>query len=85
MAAEKGISRSEELALLRTRLANERTLLSYVRTALALGASGLGLVFLFEGPLTDTFGWMLVALGVAVVAFGIWGFVALRTCLASQG
>ena len=85
MAAEKGLSRSEELALLRTRLANERTLLSYVRTALALGASGLGLVFLFQGPLTDAFGWMLVALGVAVLVFGVWRSVALRAWLYSQG
>jgi putative membrane protein len=85
MAAEKGLSRSEELALLRTRLANERTLLSYVRTALGLGAAGLGLVFLLEGPLTDAFGWMLVALGVAVLVFGVWRFVALRAWLDSQG
>jgi putative membrane protein len=78
MAADGGLSRSEELALLRTRLSNERTFLSYVRTALALGAAGLGLVFLIDGLLTDVLGWVLLAVGVAVLGFGVWRFVRLR-------
>jgi putative membrane protein len=84
MAADGGLSRSEELALLRTRLSNERTFLSYVRTALALGAAGLGLVFLIDGLLTDVLGWVLLAVGVAVLGFGGWRFVQVRGRLDQQ-
>jgi uncharacterized membrane protein YidH (DUF202 family) len=67
---ERGLTRGEELALLRTRLSIERTVLSYVRTALSLGAAGLGLVFLLDGLLTDVAGWFLVAVGIVVLVVG---------------
>ncbi len=70
MTDERGLTRGEELTLLRTRLSIERTVLSYVRTALSLGAAGLGLVFLLDGLLTDVAGWFLFAVGIVVLVVG---------------
>jgi putative membrane protein len=49
------------LAIDRTRLANERTLLAWVRTAVMLLVSGMTLMKLFAGV------WFLEALGMALI------------------
>ena len=62
---------SDNLALVRTRMANDRTGLAYIRTSLSLMASGGGLITLFETPFASIPGWILVLAGVVV---GIAGF-----------
>ncbi|WP_231121581.1 YidH family protein [Motilibacter peucedani] len=47
-------------------LANERTLLAYVRTALALMAAGVGLLQISDHRVDEVAGAALVVLGVAV-------------------
>lgn len=47
-------------------LANERTMLAYLRTGLALMAAGAALIQLFDGPIDTASGIGLVGLGVAV-------------------
>jgi putative membrane protein len=64
---------SDTLALVRTRMANDRTGLAYIRTSLSLMASGGGLIKLFEAPVAIISGWLLVFAGVIV---GIAGFRA---------
>jgi putative membrane protein len=64
---------SDILALVRTRMANDRTGLAYIRTTLSLMASGGGLITLFETPLAHIPGWILILAGVVV---GIGGFRA---------
>jgi putative membrane protein len=59
------------LAIDRTRLANERTLLSYIRTAIAVLASGLGLVYLFDAKGVHVMGWALVVLACGFVGWGV--------------
>ena len=55
-------------------LANERTFLAYVRTALALDAGGLAVAHLFDGAGTERLGQAagagLIALGVIVAVAG---------------
>jgi putative membrane protein len=71
----------DHLALDRTVLANERTLLAYVRTALALLAGGGTLLRFFQGDhLIEALGALLLLLGVATAALGLWRFrsVAVR-------
>jgi putative membrane protein len=49
-------------------LANERTMLAYLRTALALMAAGIALLHLFDDPLDHAGGTALVVAGILVAA-----------------
>lgn len=75
---EKMIVR-DHLAADRTAQANERTFLAYIRTALAFGAGGIGLIKLFGEsiPIIVT-GWILITLCFVVLVFGIIRFIQFR-------
>lgn len=69
----------DHLALDRTRLANERTLLSYMRTALMLIVAGATAVkFVGESDAVIITGWVFVGLGVVVAVIGAWRFLTMR-------
>jgi len=64
-----------ELDKLRTTLANERTLLAYIRTALALLIFGMAAIKFFpETALIVILGWLFMASGVFVLVWGIGHF-----------
>ena len=69
----------DHLALDRTRLANERTLLSYLRTALMLLVAGASAVK-FVGQSHDVVftGWLFIVLAFAVAIIGTWRFLDMR-------
>ncbi len=72
-----------ELARGRNRLANERTMLAYMRTAIMLFATGGTLIKLFAPALAAVIGgWLIIAIGVFVVVIGLWRFLRIRTKLA---
>jgi putative membrane protein len=72
----------DHLALDRTRLANERTLLAYLRTALMLMVAGATVVkFVAENTSVIVTGWVFIAFGALVGAFGIWRFNAMRKAI----
>ena len=72
----------DHLALDRTRLANERTLLAYVRTAFMLAAAGATALKLFvETTAVVITAWIFIALGAFVVLFGTWRFVSMRRAI----
>lgn len=75
---------SDRLAISRTDLANERTLLAYVRTALALAAGGVGLVQFFTSPAVVALGWVLIPGGVTVLVVGVVRFQRARRFLRKQ-
>ena len=54
----------------RTKLALNRTFLSYVRTAIGLFASGIGLVILQDQRLVSILGILLIILAIAILIFG---------------
>ena len=66
------------LAADRTALANERTLLAYVRTALTLGVAGGSVVHFLEGPVVDALGWTLIGAGAIALAIGVMRFVRMQ-------
>ena len=72
---------SDRLAISRTDLANERTLLAYVRTALALAAGGVGLVQIFTTHAIMALGWALIPGGALVFVVGVVRFRRARRTL----
>ena len=71
----------DHLALDRTILANERTVLAYGRTGLSVVIAGAGLIKLFEGPATHISGYLLIAFGVAITAFGFDRYVRMQRAI----
>jgi putative membrane protein len=63
------------LAADRTALANERTYLSYIRTALAFSAGGFGLIKLFPTVFFVVLGWILVGAGIIIAVIGTIRFI----------
>ncbi len=60
---------------LRTVLANERTLLAYIRTVLSAWIFGMGaLKFFSESLFLVCFGWGVIAFGTFILVYGIWQF-----------
>ena len=69
----------DHLALDRTRLANERTLLAYLRTALMLIVAGATAEKVMGGsPTIVVTGWSFIGFGGLVAAFGVWRFLAMQ-------
>lgn len=80
--SEPSTETRDYLALVRTDLANERTLLAYGRTALMVAATGVTLMkFYPESMLVRTTSWPLVALGVLIALFGVIRFIRLQSRL----
>lgn len=65
---------SDRLAATRTEMANERTLLSYVRTALALAAAGVALVHVFTNQTIVMIGWLMMPVALLLLVFGFTRF-----------
>jgi putative membrane protein len=69
----------DSLALARTDLANERTLLAYLRTAIMLLSSGGAVLKLFGDQRAWLLGgWSLVGIGCLVALFGAARFARMR-------
>jgi putative membrane protein len=66
------------LAVDRTELANERTLLSWVRTALALIISGATCLHFIDGPRAELGGVGLIVLGLGAIAVGAARFARVQ-------
>jgi putative membrane protein len=60
----------EYLAIERTKLANERTLLTYIRTGLYFLVAGSTLGYVIDSTFWSVMGWPLVAVGVLIAVFG---------------
>jgi putative membrane protein len=70
----------DELAIDRTRLANERTFLAYVRTAMMLLIAGGTAIKLFgDAPIAVVVGWALIGLGTGIGLFGGRRFLTVRS------
>jgi inner membrane protein YidH len=69
----------DHLARDRTKLANERTLLAYIRTAFMLFVAGATALKVFvDTPGVVLTAWLFIGLGVFVGVFGAWRFVVMR-------
>ncbi len=68
----------EHLALERTKLANERTLLSYTQAALYFLLGGLTLLQLTQYEELHYIGYLAVFFSILFVTVGIWRFIVLK-------
>ncbi|MEC4685061.1 MAG: DUF202 domain-containing protein [Nitrospirota bacterium] len=64
----------DHLAAQRTTLANERTFLSYVRTALTLLVAGVSFIKFFGSVVIQVLGWILIPLGLFTLVKGVISF-----------
>ena len=64
--------------------ANERTLLAYIRTALAMVGAGAGLLHFFQTTGSRLSGVFLIAAGVIGLLIGIWRFRTIRRHIAGR-
>ena len=79
------IDRRDQLAIARTDLANERTLLAYGRTSLMVAATGVTLIKFFPNlVLACGVGWLLTILAALIGIIGIVRFAKLRRRLNQQ-
>jgi len=68
----------EHLALERTKLANERTLLSYTQASLYFLLGGLTLLQLQQYEELRYIGYLAVVFSVLFITVGIWRFIVLK-------
>ena len=72
------------LALDRTRLANERTFLAYVRTSIMVGVSGVSLIKLFpDSRFAQISGWTLLPIAALLMLFAAGRFLRLKHSLST--
>ncbi len=74
----------DHLAVDRTSLANERTFQAYVRSGLAFGAVGFGLIKLIETTIAlVTLGWILIVIGIITLIIGTIRFFQFRKSISA--
>lgn len=71
-------------AVLLTILANERTFLAYVRTALTLFIGGISMIQFFDTSALYFTGWILLLLTPAFLIAGLWKYHAVYRLLQQQ-
>lgn len=64
----------DHLAIGRTTLANERTLLAYIRTAMAAFIAGVSLIKFFDSIIIEIIGWIFVPSGIITIIVGLIRF-----------
>lgn len=72
------LSLSEQLALDRTILANERTFLSYSRTSLTVFVVGVTFIKLFNFPIIEILGWVFLPISFVIFFLGVRTFKKIR-------
>lgn len=88
-APEPAAAVQQRLAYDRTYLANERTYAAWLRTGLAVAAGGIAIAHLLPEPSRHSIpafvlGTAFVLLGVAVMSYGAWQFVAIARKIAEE-
>ena len=74
----------DRLARQRTELANERTLLSYIRTAMGFFIVGVPAVWWLELPGVQALGVVSLVVGVAFLGVGAWRFFTIKAWIDQQ-
>ena len=71
------------LAVERTELANERTFLSFLRTALTLFAAGVTFIQFFDSVWLEWLGWIFIPISIILVILGCFSYKKMRRAISS--
>jgi putative membrane protein len=71
----------DRLALIRTMLANERTYLAYLRSSLALIATGASAIHFLRVPAAVWAGVVIILIGLSCLGFGALRFLKVRRAI----
>jgi putative membrane protein len=77
-------NRQIKLARVITNLANERTILAYIRTSLTLLATGVAFQEIFHKPYVLLLGKLLVGLSVVILIVGAVSFLKIKKTITKQ-
>ncbi len=75
---QKELPLNDQLAAARSILANERTFLSYQRTAITLFIAGLSFVKFFDAYWIIVIGWIFMPSAIITIFLGIWRYFKMR-------
>jgi len=75
---EKELPLNDQLAAARSILANERTFLSYQRTAITLFIAGLSFVKFFDAHWIIVVGWIFMPSAIITIFLGILRYIRMR-------
>ena len=75
---EGDLTLGDYLGAHRTILANDRTWLAYVRTALTLFVAGVSFIQFFKSQALQIIGWVFVPAAAAFLVFGLWKYLNVR-------
>ncbi|MBQ0042917.1 MAG: DUF202 domain-containing protein [Lachnospiraceae bacterium] len=73
-----------ELSIERTKLANRRTLLSHIRSSIALIVAGAGLLKFIQDPIWIVTGYICLALAPILLIIGIVEYVRMKKLIAKE-
>lgn len=76
---------SDHLSQRRTRMANERTLLSFVRTFLGLVTAGVAMIQFITMPWVHVLGYVFLVLGPVLLVIGIVQYFRTRRLINDGG
>ncbi|MEI6970637.1 MAG: DUF202 domain-containing protein [bacterium] len=82
--ADNGKPAGDPLAVERTAMANERTLLSYVRTAIMLFATSVTVLYLSKDTVMTAISLAIFATALFTAVFGVWRHRRLQRKIASE-
>ncbi|MEA2070239.1 MAG: DUF202 domain-containing protein [Asgard group archaeon] len=75
----------DHLAADRTALANERTFLAYLRTAIALAGAGFGLIKFVDETAYIIIGWILIPIATVILIYGILHYIRFKSSISFMG
>lgn len=75
---ERSLNLGDQLAAVRSILANERTFLAYQRTALALVITGFSFIKFFDSFWIEVIGWIFIPSSIISITIGILRYIRMR-------
>jgi putative membrane protein len=83
-AGDRSAVLRDRLATDRTIQANERTLLAYVRTALTMFVAGLSFIRFFGRDLYTIIGTAFIPLSIVILLIGVWRYRHMQKMMAAM-
>ncbi|WP_116125862.1 DUF202 domain-containing protein [Lewinella sp. IMCC34183] len=75
---EQDLGLTDRLALDRTHLANQRTLLAFTRTGMYLCFTGIGIFNLIKNPDLFWLGWVAIGFGIGAAVIGLINYLRMK-------